>query len=227
MHRGPTHVIWITLALTAGCRETAPPAPQHQVQASSLPKITIKDKVKKMLFTFVKAGDTFETVDAVEKVPQARRGWVRVVNLRVKPTRRQDHELVYVADLRQAEKGGTYPYVVMSRRAFEAAAINRERAGVTAPVAKKGARQAGGEVILYATKWCSACRSARAFLEEQGIAYVEKDIEEDSAAAAELLRKAKEAGISASGVPVLDIRGTLVQGFDPQRIKSLLGDAKK
>ncbi len=216
-------VIAITLTLTLGgvssCHKAAPPAPEQQVQASALPKIEVREAAKKMLFIFVKSGQSFETVDSPKKVPKGRRGWVRVLDLRKKPGQRKDHELVYVADLRQAEKG-VYPYVVMSRRAFEAAAINRLKAGVTAPAAKPG--EAKG-VVLYSTQWCGACRSARQWLDEQGIAYVEKDIEKDSAAADELLRKAKTAGISASGVPVLDINGTLVQGFDPGRIKSLPG----
>jgi glutaredoxin len=223
-------VIVITIAITfalvgvsSACHKAAPPAPEQQVQASTLPAIKVQQKAKKMLFTFVKSGESFETVDAEEKVPKGRRGWVRVVDLRKKPGQRQDHELVYVADLRKAEQG-IYPYLVMSRRAFEAAAINRIKAGVTAPVAKPGGAKG---VVLYATQWCGACRSARQWLDEQGIAYVEKDIEKDPSAADELLRKAKTAGISASGVPVLDINGTLVQGFDPGRIKSLLGDKKR
>jgi glutaredoxin len=215
----------ITLLTATACQQGAPPAPKQQIAATSLPKIAVKPKAK-MLYTFVKEGSSFETVDGIDKVPEGRRGWVRVVDLSIKPAKRLDHELVYVADLRKVDKGGTYPYVVMSRKAFEVAAVNRIREGVTAPAEPGGKKASGKQATLYATSWCSACRQARAFLNEKGIPYVEKDIEKDPGAASELLAKAKAAGISASGVPVLDVRGTLVQGFDPERYLSLLGDKR-
>jgi glutaredoxin 3 len=78
-------------------------------------------------------------------------------------------------------------------------------------------------VILYATSWCPACRAARQYLTEHHIPFVEKDIEKDSAAADELMEKARAQGVSTSGVPVLDVNGTLMQGFDPDRLGQLLG----
>jgi glutaredoxin len=226
MWRAFSIVTTITLLSATACQQGRPPAPRQRIAATSLPKITVKPKAK-MLFTFVKEGSSFETVDGIDKIPPERRGWVRVVDLAMKPAKRLDHELVYVADLRKPEKNGAYPYVVMSRRAFEIAAVNRIREGATAPATpRKSGEVSGKQVILYATSWCSACRQARAFLKEKGIPYVEKDIEKDPGAAAELLEKAKKAGISASGVPVLDVRGTLVQGFDPERLLTLLGDKR-
>lgn len=207
----------------SGCKEQAPPAPE-EVQASSLPAITITAK-SKLLLTHATAEGTFTTVDSPDKVPEGRRGWVRVVDLAQKPEQRQDHELVYVADLRSPRDDGSYPYVVMSRQAFESAALGRARAGATDPEPAPGEAGAGAEhdqVILYSTAWCGACKAARAYLSGKGVPFVEKDIEKDSAASAELLRKARAAGISASGVPVIDVGGTLMQGFDRQRLDALL-----
>jgi len=156
-------------------------------------------------------------------VPESARSWVRVIDLRIRPERRQDHELVYVADLRQAQKDGSYAYIVMSRTAFEERSRNlAPRSASGAAVGAKGTSGAGA-IVLYATSWCPACRAARSWLQQKGLAYEEKDIEKDPAAAAELMQKARNAGISTSGVPVLDVRGTLMQGFDPQRILALLG----
>jgi glutaredoxin len=78
-------------------------------------------------------------------------------------------------------------------------------------------------IILYGTAWCGACAKARAYLRQRGIAFDDKDIERDPAAAAELARKAARAGISPERVPVLDVRGTLLQGFDQRRLEALLG----
>ncbi len=215
------YVILITCC--ASCRKQTPPAPAEQLEASSLSKITVKAKAK-LLFTFAANGGAFESVTDLEKIPEDRLGWVRVVDLNIKPERRRDHELVYVADLRTPKKDGSYPYIVMSRGAFEAAASNRASQGAMDPPSKKAAPGGSSSVVLYSTSWCGACRSARDYLTKKGIPFIEKDIEKDPAAAAELLSKAKAAGISTSGVPVLDVKGTLMQGFSPQQLNKLLGE---
>ena len=220
-------LIWVILVTSsglafAGCkRHDAPPV--AGIQASELPKIIVAKKRPKLLFTYY-AGSRFESTDKLASVPEQRRGWIRVVDLSMKPETRRDHELVYVADLRKAKADGSYPYVVMSRVAFELAARNRVGLGATDPPSAQVS--VSDKVILYSTAWCPACKSARQYLKKSGIPFVERDIEKDPQAAAELMRKAKAAGISASGVPVLDVRGTLMQGFDPQRLAKLLG-AKK
>ena len=210
----------------AACKPQTPPAPVQEVQASSLPKIVVKAH-REMLFTHATDAGSFTTVDKLDKVPEGRRGWVRVVDLGIKPARRMDHELVYVADLRTPGDDGAFPHVVMSRAAFESAAIGRAQQGATDPAPAPGqAGQGTGQVVLYSTAWCGACKTAREYLSDRGIPYVDKDIEKDQAAAQELLAKAKAAGVSASGVPVIDVGGTLVQGFDRSRIEALLSDMK-
>jgi mycoredoxin len=73
-----------------------------------------------------------------------------------------------------------------------------------------------GEVILYATSWCGYCRMTRTFLADNGIEYTEYDIE----ASAEGKRQYDALGVR--GIPVLRIRGTLVEGFDPNEILAAL-----
>jgi glutaredoxin len=212
----------IAITLACACHREAPPTPGRAAQASALPKIKVKPGAK-LLLTFAKPDGTFESVGEVDKVPEDRRGWVRVVDLKIKPSKRMDHELVYVADLRNKGKDGTYPYVVLPRSTFEAAAVNRAHSGAASRDRPASLPAAGKGVILYATRWCPACRAARDYMKQNGVPFVEKDIEQDRQAAAELLAKARRAGISASGVPVLDVNGTLVQGFDPNRLNALLG----
>jgi glutaredoxin len=207
--------VWALVAFVAGCRRSTPP--QSRVQKSELPRIAIKAD-SKLLLTYYKgtaAAGSFQTVTSIKQVPEFSRAWVRVVDLSLPPARRRDHELVYVADLRKPRKNGQYPYVVLSRDAFESSAKNK------ATYQAKAAAKASG-VVLYSTSWCSACRAAKRWLNAKGIAFIEKDIEKDRSAAAELMSKAQQAGISASGVPVIDVKGTLVQGFDARRIAKLL-----
>jgi glutaredoxin len=219
-------VLLVLPVISGGCKKSAPPA-APAIEASALPAVKVKAKAN-MLFTFVGQGGRFETVDQLEKVPESSRGWVRVVDLSQKPEKRRDLELVYVADLREARPDGTYPYVVMSRGAFESLAQNRSRPGATAPPASRPANRpaaAGrkGKVILYSTSWCGACRAASQYMTQKGIPFVERDIEKDAGAAEELMQKARAQGVSTSGVPVLDVNGTLMQGFNPDRLNQLLG----
>lgn len=88
-----------------------------------------------------------------------------------------------------------------------------------------GAPTPGGTpvVTIYGTSWCGACRAARQYFSERKIPFADKDIEQDAAAASELRAKAARLGISADRVPVLDIRGRLLQGFDRARVEALLG----
>lgn len=211
--------------LCVACNRGAAPARQQEA-VTALRKITINARAN-MLFTFASPKGEFKTVSKLGDVPKAQRGWVRVVDLEMKQAQRRDHQMVYVADLRTPRKDGSYPYVVLSRAAFELPAKSDPGGGGQPGKLPPGAVAGKGQVILYATSWCGACAAARKYLTAKGIPFVEKDIEEDKRAAAELLQKASKAGISASGVPVLDVGGTLVQGFDPARIETLLAPKGK
>jgi glutaredoxin len=80
-------------------------------------------------------------------------------------------------------------------------------------------------VILYGTPWCGACKAARQYLSSKHIPFAYKDIENDASAARELQHKASRLGIPADRVPILDVRGRLLVGFDRTRLEALLGDA--
>lgn len=83
------------------------------------------------------------------------------------------------------------------------------------PSPQRGARP---EVVLYTTSWCGWCRKTIAHLDANGVRYDNRDIERDREAYAELQRKT-----GSTGVPVIEIDGELVIGFDRQRIDQLLG----
>ena len=77
------------------------------------------------------------------------------------------------------------------------------------------------KVIIYSTTWCAFCKTEKQYLDRLGVAYVEKDVEEDKAAYEELMAKN---GGNFQGVPVTDIAGDLVLGFDRPKIDSLVGE---
>jgi glutaredoxin len=75
------------------------------------------------------------------------------------------------------------------------------------------------DVILYATSWCGYCKKTREFLAENNIQYTEYDVE-----ASEQGRR-KFAVLNAKGVPVLDIQGTIIDGYDVSKTKKVLSAA--
>ena len=56
------------------------------------------------------------------------------------------------------------------------------------------------------------------------IPFTSKDIEKDSSAARELAQKASRFGIAADRVPILDVRGRLLVGYDETRMNGFLAD---
>ena len=74
-----------------------------------------------------------------------------------------------------------------------------------------------GKVIVYSTEACPWCRVAKDFLKENNIEFESKDVAEDEAARNELLEKSGR-----MGVPVLDINGTIIVGFNQEAIEKAL-----
>lgn len=75
------------------------------------------------------------------------------------------------------------------------------------------------KVIIYSTTWCAFCKTEEQYLQKLGVEYVKKDIEEDKVAYEELMEKS---GGAFQGVPVTDIAGDLVLGFDRPKIDTTL-----
>jgi glutaredoxin len=78
-------------------------------------------------------------------------------------------------------------------------------------------------VILYMTDWCGWCRKTRALLHEIEADFEEVDIEKSD----EGRREYEEKSGGRGGVPLLDIGGTIVRGYDEPRIRRLVADLKK
>ena len=76
--------------------------------------------------------------------------------------------------------------------------------------------RANARVVLYATDWCGYCKQTKRFLDSKGIAFKEFDIEKDAEA-----RKVYEA-LGGRGIPVLDVNGTLIRGYEPEAILAAL-----
>ncbi|MGQ9478082.1 MAG: glutaredoxin family protein [Candidatus Bipolaricaulia bacterium] len=74
------------------------------------------------------------------------------------------------------------------------------------------------EVKVYTTPTCPWCMRVKQFLDERGIPYEEYDVSEDAYRAEEMIRKSGQ-----MGVPVIEVDGEIVVGFDRSRLEELLG----
>jgi glutaredoxin-like YruB-family protein len=79
------------------------------------------------------------------------------------------------------------------------------------------ARRTDATVVVYTTSWCPWCRKTLAWLDERGVDYENRDIESNPAWAQELQRKTGRRSI-----PVVDVDGRIVRGFDPGTLEELL-----
>lgn len=68
-------------------------------------------------------------------------------------------------------------------------------------------------VVMYGASWCPACANARTFLDQLGVPYVERDIESPSVAA-ELRALGRARGIPTESIPIFDVAGEGIVGFD-------------
>jgi len=73
------------------------------------------------------------------------------------------------------------------------------------------------KVKVYSTPSCFYCVSLKKFLEEYSIEFVEIDVSKDRQAAEEMVKKSGQ-----MGVPVIDIDGEIIIGFDREKICKLL-----
>lgn len=76
-------------------------------------------------------------------------------------------------------------------------------------------------VIIYSTPSCTYCKMAKEYFKEHSIAYTEIDVASDADKRKEMVEKSGQLG-----VPVIDIDGQIVVGFDEDTIASLLPEVK-
>lgn len=73
-------------------------------------------------------------------------------------------------------------------------------------------------VTIFSTQFCGYCKLAKQYFKEKNIAYTEKDVGTDEVAREDMIKRSGQ-----YGVPVIDIDGKLVIGFDKGAISDLLG----
>jgi len=73
-------------------------------------------------------------------------------------------------------------------------------------------------IKIFSTPSCPYCFSLKEFLKEHGIVFEDVDVSKDEQALKEMVEKSGQ-----MGVPVVEIDGQIVVGFDKEKISKLLG----
>ena len=238
---GALLVLLAALAL-AGCPRKKDGGATADPAGAAAAAIVVKPDSDGLLLTWIDEKGEFHVEQKVADVPLTGRDAVRVVD----PTRYEgtSSDRIFVADLRQTKPDGTYPVTTMGRADFEKLATDRRaKNGPVLANANEGQQAQGGAappgaqppapadpsarptVIIYGAEWCGPCKQTKAYLSKRKVSFVEKDID-DEANQKEMLGKLQRAHIQYNGaIPVIDVRGKLLVGFDPQVLDNALGSA--
>jgi len=233
-------LVWVLAAAVVASGAPACKRSQAGTTEAEPAPIAVKADSEGLLLTWIDDKGDFHVEMRVADVPIMGRDAVRVVD----PNRDEGThaDRVFVADLRTASADGTFPVRTMTRADFEALAVaRREKAGPTLASAAPppaSAPTAGGDpqhvtpppparaaVVIYGAEWCGACHEAAKYLRSRGVPFVEKDVEKDPGAAREMQDKLAKAGLRAGSIPVIDVRGKVMVGFNASEIDGALGAA--
>ena len=73
------------------------------------------------------------------------------------------------------------------------------------------------KITIYGAEWCAFCHMVMRYLDDKKIEYKYIDVDEDPAAGQEAVEKSGQRGI-----PVVDIDGEIIIGFDRPKIDEAL-----
>jgi glutaredoxin len=236
MPRWPDVMMLLLLLLAACDRDplAEPPAPVKPTGAA-LPGFELRDETPNLLLTWVDDKGDFHVVTKIADVPAGSRQTVRVVD---RAHNRGLGDTFYVADLRQRQPNGAYPVKTMPRAQWDEIGASKRKTRMEA-VARElekrpeltqrdaGATSSPVGAVVYGAEWCGACHQAVNYLKSIGIHVVMKDIDKEPEARRELSDKLSRAHVPpSSSIPIIDIGGEMLVGFDPRAIDRALRKVK-
>jgi len=76
------------------------------------------------------------------------------------------------------------------------------------------------KIIVYGAEWCAFCHVAMKYFDEKGVSYEYRNVDENRDWLQESVTKSGQ-----TGIPVLDMNGTIIVGFDRPKIDAALATA--
>lgn len=77
------------------------------------------------------------------------------------------------------------------------------------------------KISVYTAEWCAFCHATTDYLNKLGVEFSEKDVEEKQEYMEEAIQKSGQ-----TGIPVINIDGTIIVGFDRPKIDTVLKEKK-
>ena len=110
------------------------------------------------------------------------------------------------------------------KRKHDAASAKTPAVEVLSPTLTPAQAQARArarvEIVMYSAAWCGVCDVARAYFQQHGIAFVERDVEHDAAA------RAQHRALSPTGsLPTIEVDGQVMHGFSASSFEKLMDKA--
>ena len=72
-------------------------------------------------------------------------------------------------------------------------------------------------IIVYGAEWCAFCHVAMKYFDDKGVTYEYRNVDDNQAWLQESVDKSGQ-----TGIPVLDMNGTIIVGFDRPKIDAAL-----
>ncbi len=76
-------------------------------------------------------------------------------------------------------------------------------------------------ISVYSADWCAFCHATMDYFKKIGVKFDEKNVEEKQEYMEEAIKKSGQ-----TGIPVIDIGGTIIVGFDRPKIDAALKEKK-
>ena len=73
------------------------------------------------------------------------------------------------------------------------------------------------KITVYGAEWCAFCHTAMRYFDDKGVKYTYANVDKDPSKGQEAVEKSGQRGI-----PVIDIAGDIIVGFDLPKINASL-----
>jgi len=214
-------VLFVLVLTLSACRdrEVERPDPGPPVEEIDLDGLEVSPDDDDVVFQYVDpATGKPVAVTKIDEIPEGQRKNVMVLYSGERRDRLTSRALA-LADLTAPGDDGRYPVRLVNRWGLGPSGL-KTREGKGAQVASST-----GVVVLYAAPGCGHCARARNWFTGNGIPFTEKDVHADPSAAAEIAALGRSQGIPdsyLSSVPLINVNGKLLVGFDPRQVESAM-----